>query len=169
MSKKITKYNTKTVANAIILSLYKAGKRNQHPMKIQKLLYIFHAWSLVFFKKSFLKERPKSYPHGPMFETLFAEQKGMGAGEFFKELCYPSGELKPLMPSHDDVDFWDTVNQVVYQHKDFDELQLAALCNREASPWDKSRKMQLLFIPDEYLITHYGKLLEESKTQKAVQ
>lgn len=48
------------------------------PMKIQKLVYYAHAWSLALFGEALISDRIEAWEHGPVVPALYDEFKEFG-------------------------------------------------------------------------------------------
>src|SRR6266852_7007588 len=73
-------YSAKTVGNYFL----ELGERDGvpiDPLKLQKLVYLAHGWSLVFLQRPLIKEPVEAWRYGPVVQTLYKEFKRFGASE----------------------------------------------------------------------------------------
>ena len=67
-------YKADAIANEFL-----DGRLNKiSPMKLQKLVYYAHAWSLGLFGEELVEEPIEAWPYGPVIPTLYHEFKGFG-------------------------------------------------------------------------------------------
>lgn len=65
------------VANAII----ERANADYHPptqMKLQKLIYFAHGWSLALYEKPLVEEQFQAWPYGPVLPSVYHEFKSFG-------------------------------------------------------------------------------------------
>jgi uncharacterized phage-associated protein len=149
------------VANAFLFKAQKQGVSVTH-MKLQKLVFFTHAWGLALHGESLLTEKPQSWPHGPVFDSLFHDLKTHGTAPVsscITELHPESGNLEALMPSLDDHPIWDLINQVWDRYGKFNDKQMSHLCTEEDGAWAQARFRKIKFIPDDMIRDHYREKL----------
>src|SRR5262245_56745225 len=64
------------------------------PMKVQKLVYFGHGWSLGLTGDPFIEEVIEAWPYGPVIKSLYHEFKGYGNGPITvlaTEAVWPTG------------------------------------------------------------------------------
>lgn len=154
-------YSPRLIANAFLVKARESGVQFTH-MKVQKLVFFMHAWSLALHGKSVVSERPQAWPYGPVFESLYHELKGYGSSavdSFLKELNPATGELAAMAPSPKDEEFQRLLGQVWDRYSNFTALQLSALTHETGGPWELTRKSRAGEIADELIRDHYQKKL----------
>lgn len=72
-------YSAIAVANAFIEKAKARGIKDLTPMKLQKLVFYAHAWSLVMNDAPLVKDKIYAWPYGPVIESVYHEFKGYGS------------------------------------------------------------------------------------------
>lgn len=150
-------YSASLVANAFLYKARKTGASVTH-MKLQKLVFFLHAWSLALKGGSFVGERPEAWPYGPVFDTLYHELKSFGAGEinaYLTQMNGNTGELSAQIPVLTDGEFWGLLDQVWDRYSHFSAPQLSSLTHEAGSPWDKTRQAKAVIIKDDLVRDYY--------------
>ncbi len=97
-------------------------------MKLQKLLYYSHAWSLVWDEKPLFSERIEAWVNGPVLPEIYAQHRG----EFL--ISSWKGNANALSQEQQ-----DTVNGVLQFYADKSAQWLSDLTHAER-PWLETRK-----------------------------
>jgi uncharacterized phage-associated protein len=97
-------------------------------MKLQKLLYYSHAWSLVWDEKPLFSERIEAWVNGPVLPEIYAQHRG----EFL--ISSWKGNANALSQEQQ-----DTVNGVLQFYADKSAQWLSDLTHAER-PWLEARK-----------------------------
>lgn len=98
-------------------------------MKLQKLVYYAHAWSLVWDERPLFKERIEAWTNGPVVPALYRLHKGQ-----FRVSKWPEGNSKALTATQR-----ETVDAVLRFYGPQTSQWLSELTHREA-PWQDARK-----------------------------
>ena len=82
-------YKPKDIADYFLLK--GADDANMTPMKLIKLVYIAHGWSLGLYNKTLINEQPQAWKFGPVIPSLYDEFKEFGNKKIERSiiLCYP--------------------------------------------------------------------------------
>lgn len=150
-------YSPRVVANALLRKSKERGVKLTH-MKLQKLVFFMHAWSLALNDKLLLKERPAAWPYGPVFDTLYHDLKSFGSSpvdSFLKELNPTTGNVSAMIPSSTDDSFWKLLDRVWDRYGRFTAMQLSSLTHEVGGPWERARNELTGEIPDDWIKTHY--------------
>lgn len=150
-------YSASLVANAFLYKARKTGASVTH-MKLQKLVFFLHAWSLTLKGSSYVKERPDAWPYGPVFETLYHELKSFGSSdvdEYLTQMDGAAGERKALIPILTDTEFWGMVEQIWDRYSRFTASQLSTLTHEKGSPWEQTRSAKAVRIDDNLVRDYY--------------
>jgi len=150
-------YSPRVVANALLRRAKERGVKLTH-MKLQKLVFFMHAWSLALNDKLLLKEKPAAWPYGPVFDTLYHDLKSFGSNpidSLLTELNPVTGNVTAMVPSPTDGSFWKLLDSVWDRYSVFSAMQLSALTHEAGGPWDKARRGQTGDIPDDWIKSHY--------------
>jgi uncharacterized phage-associated protein len=130
-----TGLNAKTVAN-YFLSLGRRDDVQIDPLKLQKLIYLAHGWSLVLLKRPLIKESFEAWNYGPVVPSLYKTFQKFGASpitanapEEPPENHYGLDEqTKSLLDS-----VWET-------YKKYNAIQLSMLTHEPGCAWDLTRR-----------------------------
>lgn len=139
------------VANEF-LALARRDGRALTNMKLQKLVYIAHGYTLAILDEPLIARSPQAWQYGPVFPSLYRELREFGSGEV-------TGELEASDRVTDDVQkevivgVWDAYGGRT-------GVQLSALTHKPGSPWAKHYNGERsVAIPDEVIKEHYDQLL----------
>ncbi len=155
-------YSPSLVANAF---LYKAQQSHVHlsHMKLQKLVFFMHAWSLAAHGESVVSERPEAWTYGPVFDSLYHELKTYGSRNidaFLTQMNRETGERQALIPVLRDTPFWALLDEVWERYSPLSALQLSALTHESGGPWEKARRSGNGWLADEIVRDHYKAQLQ---------
>lgn len=131
-------------------------------MKLQKLVFFMHAWSLALNDTPLLKEKPVAWPHGLVFDTLYRDLKCHGSDaihSLLTELNPATGNIAAMIPNPKDKTFWSLLDSVWNRYSGFSAMQLSALTHEPGGPWDMARQEKSGEITDESVKTYYKKKL----------
>lgn len=155
-------YSPSLVANAFLYKARNSGAQVSH-MKLQKLVFFMHAWSLASTGSSYVSERPEAWTYGPVFDSLYHELKSFGSRDvdaFLTQMNPAAGERQPMIPVLSDTEFWNLLNQVWDRYSPLSALQLSALTHEAGSPWEKARQTKSGWIRDELVRDYYRPQLQ---------
>jgi uncharacterized phage-associated protein len=150
-------YSTSLVANAFLYKARQSGARVSH-MKLQKLVFFLHAWSLASTGGSYVNERPEAWDYGPVFDSLYHELKSFGSRDiegYLTQMNSETGLRVAQIPVFSDSAFWGLLDQVWYRYSSFSALQLSALTHEAGSPWEQARQTRSGWLPDEIIRDYY--------------
>ena len=150
-------YSTNLVANAFLYKARQSGVQVSH-MKLQKLVFFMHAWSLASTGASYVNERPEAWPYGPVFDSLYHELKSFGSRDidaYLTQMNSETGERQALIPVFSDSAFWGLLEQVWNRYGSFSALQLSALTHEAGGPWEQARQTHAGWLPDEVVRDYY--------------
>ncbi len=155
-------YPASIVANAFIYKARQSAASVTH-MKVQKLVFFVHAWSLAFRGQSVVNEQPQAWQYGPVFDTLYHMLKGYGSrevGDYILDMDVATGERKPLMPNLHDTEFWKILDLVWQRYGSMSALQLSALTHEAGGPWEQARQSNMGWLDDGLVADFYRKKLQ---------
>ena len=124
-----TKKHKPTVFDVAAYILKKHGEMTV--MKLQKLCYYSHAWSLVWDEKPLYNETIEAWVNGPVIPDLYRAHKGMY-----------SINIKGFTKGKPDVlddNQRDTINKVIGFYGQYNPQQLSTITHQEY-PWIKARQ-----------------------------
>lgn len=154
-------YDPAIVANAVLWITKERGLSVDH-MKLQKLVFFVHAWSLALHGESVVDERPEAWTYGPVFDSLYQRLKGYGRApiDAYVPTFNPvNGTHVAMVPDRQDSKTWDMVKQVVDRYGSFNALQLSALSHEPGGPWEVTRSQKASQIPNDLITSFYRQKL----------
>lgn len=98
------------------------------PLKLQKLLYYFHAWCLVFYKQIF-EEEFEAWMYGPVLPTIYYYYKDYGSSSIKSTNCCSTIEDKNIL---------NLINAVYLAYGKYEAIFLKELTHKE-KPWQETR------------------------------
>lgn len=132
-----------------------AGKEDQSmtPMKLIKLVYIAHGWSLGLYNKPLITEAPQAWKYGPVIPSLYDEFRQYGNQKIdipVDENPIQDDKINKLLEK-----IWNTYGK-------YTAIQLSAMTHEPGTPWSitwekakKQYKTLNLTIPDSLIQEHY--------------
>lgn len=153
----MNEYSPGLVANAFLYKARQSGAQLSH-MKLQKLVFFLHAWSLALAGHSVVSARPQAWTYGPVFDALYHELKGFGShpvDNYLVQMNPHTGQIEAQIPVQSDANFWDLLEQVWERYSPFTAIQLSELSHEPGSPWEQARKTMKLLLDDEAVMDFY--------------
>lgn len=137
-----------------------ADGRKLTPMQLIKLVYIAHAWNLVFQKKPLIGESVQAWKYGPVIESLYHSFKRFGNSDIPKE------ETDSL-PETDDIDSntKDLLEKIWAKYGILSGTHLSSLTHLGGTPWDTvwnkngGNKSRYAHIPNQLIQEFYEEKL----------
>jgi uncharacterized phage-associated protein len=130
-----TGLSAKTVAN-YFLELARRDGVQIDPLKLQKLIYIAHGWSLVLLKKPLIKEAFEAWNYGPVVPSLYKVYQKFGAS--------PITEYAPKEPMENtyglDNQTKSLLDAVWERYKNLNAIQLSMFTHEPGYAWDMTRR-----------------------------
>lgn len=150
-------YNPIIVANAVLKRAKERGLSVDH-MKLQKLVFLVHAWSLALKNAPAVVSQPEAWTYGPVFSELYSLLRNQGRADItnlIPSYNAQSGRIEPLVPNSGDQDTWQMVEQVLDRYGRLSAVQLSTLSHESGGPWDQARNARLTSIPDGTIQAYY--------------
>ena len=159
MSKKRKKYPAAVIANHF-LRLAKREGELLTPMKLIKLVYFAHGYSLAITGNPLLEEKVEAWKYGPVIDSLYEEVKKYGRGSVSALL--PTGQ-----ESIEDLQVKALIEIVWNGYGHLSARKLSDLTHMPGTPWYQTASKYALEIPrheviDNTLILSYFKTLVNS-------
>jgi uncharacterized phage-associated protein len=172
-------HSAKAVANAFLEIAQEHGAVLT-PLKIQKLVYIAHGWSLGLLNVPLIDdERAEAWQYGPVFPSLYHEFKCYGKGGISSkatevdfvdsddlDLCV----VEPKIPESE-LTTWTLLRRVWDQYGKFGGIGLSELTHRPGTPWERTwksnRGIKNADIPNDLIAGHYRELRDRNRQKKA--
>ncbi len=121
------------IANFFIQKSFDTGKEIT-PMKVVKLVYISHGWSLGIVDEPLINERISAWKFGPVVESVYHEFKRYGSNQITSLGTEFSG-LKVITPCVDETKY-ELLNRIWEVYGDMDGIELSSLTHQKGTPWD---------------------------------
>lgn len=114
---------------AIEIARYVLHKQSMSNLKLQKILYLCQAWSLVILREPLFRDKISAWDFGPVVELVYRRYLPYQLGNI------PSPKTRPYLE-----DKYEAVIDAVVEHfKDWDVTSLTKLTQNQ-DPWVKARK-----------------------------
>lgn len=152
-------YQLNTIANAFILRAMAYSTHDMTPMKLLKLVYIAHGWSLGINNQPLFVEKVEAWKYGPVIRDLYHHIKQYGNQPISKPLNVPVEEDIAQADK-------DLINRVWDVYGELDGLQLSSITHRDGSPWSKTwdaRGLHGLTIEPDDIRAHYRDLVQQAR------
>lgn len=159
-----TGYSAKVIAN-YFLEMGKMDGVPIDPLKLQKLIYLAHGWSLFFLQRRLISEPFQAWRYGPVVPTLYKEFQRFGGSPVNE----PAQGDTP-QPSYGlDEDTRSLLDAVWTRYKSLSPIQLSALTHEPGYAWDLARRTGSLapwggpIIPDELIQDEFARRQRQSR------
>lgn len=131
MSSSHAAYSAKAIANFFI-ELAQDKKGVLDPMKIQKLVYYAHGWSLALLGQPLIREPIEAWDYGPVIRSLYME---------FRK--YGKGQIIDFAKTHDAVREDDDITKALLRriwelYGKYTGIQLSNLTHADGTPWQQA-------------------------------
>ena len=129
-------YSAKAVAN-YFLDKGDAKGVPISPMKVIKLVYVAHGWSLALTGKALINEIVEAWAYGPVIPEIYHAFKEFVDNPITNRAYLPEGlEVSPTdIIDNDKFTVGELLDLVWDNYKDFTALELSDLTHREGTPW----------------------------------
>ncbi len=105
-------------------------------MKLQKLVYCVHGWSLGVGKDAVVDERPQVWRYGPVFESLYRALKPFGNRPIFEpKSAGPFDE--PAGIEGDDEDASKLLKWIWGRYGHLSSFELSDMTHKDGTPWER--------------------------------
>jgi uncharacterized phage-associated protein len=120
-------------------------------MKLQKLVYVAHGWSLGLRDQPLFKDSVEAWRWGPVVRSLYREFANFG-----------SSDIAPRLPECPqlDVNIGTFLDRVWEVYKGFSAIELSAMTHAEGTPWKQTYvdTKPPRTIPNDLIGRHYKEL-----------
>lgn len=166
-----TAYSPAAVANAFLDIAEKQGKQLDH-MKIQKLVYLAHAWNLTLNSRPLINGYVEAWKFGPVIPELYQQCKHFGSNNITEKIIEyaTSSGLSARVPEIPKVDreTWALLDRVWEVYGQFTALQLSSITHQGGTPWYETweeNKDDYGFapIPARRIVEHYNQLRKNKR------
>ena len=161
-------YDARAVAN-YFLDLAERDGKTLDPIKIQKLVYLAHGWSLALTGKPLIVDKVEAWPYGPVIRSLFLAFGDAGNGpieHYALDVQMVNGRPTSTTPRLDHIHHWsnrrmkDVLDEVWRVYGDFTAIQLSNFTHQPDSPWAQTWRPGAdgLVISDDVIKSYFSEL-----------
>ena len=137
-----THYNALAVANTF-LELARYENSSITPMKLQKLVYYAHAWSLVIFNEPLINETIRAWKYGPVIDSIYHDFKCFGSQPInILGTVYDTESDRFSIPvvHKSDTQFYPLIKKVWQEYEKFSALELSTMTHAKGSAWEVTKQ-----------------------------
>ena len=133
------RYSAASVANAFLSKAFKEKKRIS-PMKMQKLAYIAHGYSLVESNDPLLDEAFQAWKFGPVLNSLYHVCKYFGKDGINRYLSDSDWGVREETPAPipEDSQALDIIDYVWKTYSNESAFSLSCWTHEKGGPWDEA-------------------------------
>lgn len=167
-------YNTKAVANLV---LERAGAKGLalSPMKLQKLIYFAHGWTLTLSDQPLIDEPIEAWQYGPVVESLYHEFKDCGNAPIERlatEFDLNNFErYTPVLDNQDKVKVLPIIDKVIEVYGKYSAVQLSNMTHEPDSPWAhvwaEAKGKRNVDIPDDQIRIYFNAKRQQANKSAA--
>ncbi|NGX51904.1 MAG: hypothetical protein KR126chlam5_00193 [Candidatus Anoxychlamydiales bacterium] len=131
-------YSVESIANSFLRSSF-AGDNSITPMKIQKLIYLAHGYSLVMRDISLIDELFEAWRFGPVLPSIYHTCKKYGnksISDYLKEPGYDLLSTQKTTLHINDPQVVEIINFVWENYGLMNALELSDWTHEKGGPWD---------------------------------
>lgn len=155
-------YSSQSVANEFLSLAKQEGKSITH-MKLQKLVYIAHGFSLALLNRSLISDEIQAWQYGPVIPALYQELKIFGKSEINEPVANGKADenynliMETPFINPNDEESHLLIEAVWNRYKEYSGANLSDLTHRQNTPWHTvyfsvGRNMK---IPNNTIQAHY--------------
>ena len=156
MDKQFLGYSPISVANFIIELSKKLDQENLTILKLLKLCYISHGFTLAVNNKPLVAEHAQAWEYGPVFPSIYHAFKTIKPPITNKLFC----ENEHILD--DDKEIITLVNK---RYGTLNGLQLSALTHAEGTPWKQAKNENKTIIENKVIKDYYKHLPQNENTR----
>jgi uncharacterized phage-associated protein len=169
---RVPPYDARAIAN-YFLELAKRDVKTLDLMKIQKLVYLAHGWSLAISGKPLITDKVEAWKYGPVIRSIYREFAHAGSGPIKQpafDAKFIDGKLvfSPLKledigdPENENVK--RLLNEVWKAYGGYSGIQLSNYTHEVGSPWADTWRSEggIDIIPDALIKTYFEGLAAQA-------
>lgn len=157
------------VVPTIAVANYFVGKAQAEgvpitPMKLLKLVYIAHGWSLALRNSPLIGEEIQAWKYGPVVESVYQDFKHYGRSNIARQKAVFDASGEYVIPTISESDLAIFLDNVWKAYKHLDGFQLSAITHQKDTPWYKTwvdnggSEYRGAAIPQSTIAEHYRQL-----------
>ena len=159
-------FDARAVAN-YFLELADNEGQTLDPMKIQKLVYLAHGWSLALLGKPLITDKVEAWQYGPVIRSLYSAFADCGSGPITHPALVRADGSFMLGPARLDgigspwnADIKGLLDEVWRVYGSYTGIQLSNYTHQEDSPWARTWQpgVKSLVISDETIKKYFDQL-----------
>lgn len=127
-------YPASAVANEF-LRVAKEDRTTIDPMKLQKLIYLAHGWSLVFLNQPLVREKIKAWKYGPVIPSLYDKFREFRANPITRA-APEAASANALDPASSNL-----IRKVWEAYRDQTAIQLSTMTHGSGFAWDLAKRI----------------------------
>ncbi len=155
-------YRAITVANEFLRLARDCQPRQvMTSLKLIKLVYIAHGWSLHFMPEDPLLDEPaQAWHYGPVVPTLYRAVRRYGSSPIEDDL---HGDFSHLFGEELDEDSRGLIAAVMNAYGNLSAIELSSMTHQPHTPWSEvwNDLGRNAVIPDDLIRRHYNRLAEQ--------
>lgn len=151
-------YKPSWVANTFLLRARNEGVADVSPLKLQKLVYNLHGWTLAVANSPVIGERFEAWPHGPVNATIyhhFKEFRFRPITKYADDIDPVTGQSSATYVAPTDAEFYKIFDPVWERYKGYTGEQLSDFTHAVGTPWSYARQNGFQYIPDNRIRAHF--------------
>lgn len=160
-------FSPQTIANYFIRKAKETGTIVTH-IKLQKLVYISHGWSLALLNKPLVNKSFEAWRYGPVSSPLYSSLKYCGKNPIVNQIANTSESIS-------DIDSNENVKKLLdvmwTRYGSLSGIVLSAMTHQKGTPWSKTTSEAVSIDPDisdVEIKTHYEGLAKIIETGEAI-
>lgn len=138
-------------------------RRPVDPLKLQKLIYLAHGWSLGILNESLISEGVQAWRHGPVIPSVYYAFREYGAQKILSVYQERDDLSVGALSKDQDEDTKQILDFVWRRYSEYSGIGLRDLTHEKDTPWDQTYHTygSNSIIDDEIIKTHYTRLAKE--------
>jgi len=156
------------VANSFLARAREGGVKDVDHLKIQKLVYCLHGWTLATRNEPAVGEFFEAWPYGPVLSSLYHAFKKHGRKPiktYAADVDPASGEVKAFRVGDEDNEFHEVFDEVWKKYKGLTGLQLSQLTHADGTPWWHARQRGDDYLDNADIRKHFVDLARQGREQ----
>ena len=147
-------HDARAVANYFLDKARESGEFLSH-LKLQKLVFFAHGWTLALTEKPLIKEPVEAWEYGPVIRTVFNEFKRFGGGPIIVE----NGKHRADLTDQER----RIIDRIWELYGSLKAFQLSNLTHLEGAPWRIARERGDGDIPNSEIMDYFKGIISNGK------
>jgi len=157
----IQKHDSRAIANEVLDKAWES-EISLTKMQLIKIVYFIHGWSLAFFGKPLVEDRPQVWKLGPVYPRLYKSLAGYTSESVNKKIIHKETGIPHvagfLLPNQRQL-----IDDITSGYGKLHAFVLSERTHEKGTPWDIAMKSKGLYseIDDETLVAHFKELMKK--------